>query len=87
MRNKLLSLCLLFTFGSCTCNYSDGVRVGVPYKLSRKGLVVPTWEGEMNLGGVRKKTDEDGNTQLVPNRSWDLRAQLRLTISSSQLTY
>lgn len=64
---RLFMLCLMFTVGSCTCNYSDGERVGVPYKLSRKGLLVRTYEGEMNLGGTRRHTDENGGTSLVPN--------------------
>lgn len=41
-------LCLFFP----GCHYSDGDRVGYVVKLSRKGLVFPTWEGDMQLGGV-----------------------------------
>lgn len=31
-------------------NYSDGYRAGTVIKLSRKGLVFKTYEGELNLG-------------------------------------
>ena len=35
------------------CGYSDGERVGTVTKLSRKGVVCKTWEGEMVMGGLR----------------------------------
>lgn len=31
-------------------NYSDGYRAGTVIKLSRKGLLFKTYEGELNLG-------------------------------------
>jgi hypothetical protein len=34
---------------SCTENYSNGERIGFVTKFSRKGLVSPSWEGELNL--------------------------------------
>jgi hypothetical protein len=64
---KLVMLCALFAVGSCTCDYSNGVRVGVPYKLSDKGLLIKTTEGSMNLGGARQKKSDDGSAQIVPN--------------------
>lgn len=33
-------------------DYSDGVRVGYVTKISKKGLLWPTWEGEMQVGGL-----------------------------------
>lgn len=56
----------------CGCGeYSDGERVGVIQKFSSKGLVVKTWEGELLLGGLKRKssTDSDGNshTSMVAN--------------------
>lgn len=45
-------------------DYSDGERTGVIYKLSNKGMICKTWEGEMNLGGA----SADGNGQMVPNQ-------------------
>ena len=32
---------------SCGKNYSNGTRVGVVTKLSQKGLICKSWEGEM----------------------------------------
>ncbi len=41
-----------YLFGS----YSDGYRVGVPAKLSKKGFVFKTWEGSINVGGAQGTT-------------------------------
>lgn len=35
--------------------YSEGTRVGILYKFSRKGTVFKTYEGEMMLPGIRNK--------------------------------
>lgn len=35
---------------SCTANYSTGSRVGTIVKLSSKGTVSKTWEGQLMLG-------------------------------------
>jgi hypothetical protein len=37
--------------------YSEGERTGVVNKLSNKGWICKTWEGQMNLGGMAS----DGN--------------------------
>lgn len=54
------ALCITFGFVSCTgCGegYSEGERVGVVTKLSKKGLIFKSWEGQMNLGGSVPGTD------------------------------
>lgn len=56
-------------------DYSDGDRIGTVIKLSRKGLVCKTWEGQMYLGGLKKQTNSssDGQsttTSMVAN-TWD----------------
>ncbi|MCA6074796.1 hypothetical protein [Fulvivirga sedimenti] len=38
-------------------NYSDGYRAGTPIKVSRKGTIFKTWEGEMNIGGLTSSGD------------------------------
>ncbi len=38
-----------YTYASLHWAYSDGERVGVLQKLSRKGWVCKTWEGELAL--------------------------------------
>lgn len=36
----------------CGSGYSKGDRAGQVTKLSRKGLILKSWEGELNLGGA-----------------------------------
>ena len=43
--------------------YSEGERTGVLVKLSKKGIVWKTWEGELNLGGM----SDNGGGVAVPN--------------------
>ncbi len=42
--------------------FSDGYRVGTIVKLSKKGVVFKTYEGQLNLGGV----DADGEGGFSP---------------------
>ncbi len=41
-------------------NYSEGTRAGVIQKLSRKGVVFKTWEGQLNLGGFNTEETSGG---------------------------
>jgi hypothetical protein len=47
-----LVLALLYTWLSLSFSYSDGDRAGFVLKLSRKGWICKTWEGEMQLVAV-----------------------------------
>lgn len=38
----------------CGLSYSDGTRSGVLTKVSRKGYIFKTYEGEMNVGGFNQ---------------------------------
>lgn len=64
---KYLFVLIAFSATACVPNYSDGSRVGVITKFSHKGLAIKSWEGEMNLGGMREESDEKGNSYLVAN--------------------
>lgn len=33
-------------------NYSSGFRAGVPTKISKKGIIIKTYEGTLNIGGL-----------------------------------
>jgi len=44
-----VALLSLYTWGSLTWVYSDGERVGYVQKLSHKGWLCKTWEGELVL--------------------------------------
>jgi hypothetical protein len=50
-------------FGGLFPNYSDGERSGTVYKVSHKGFVWKSYEGEMNLGGMAA----DANGQMTAN--------------------
>lgn len=53
-----------FVFG----NYSTGYRTGTVMKLSKKGAIFKTWEGELNVGGLQDG-DGDGMSTTVWNFS------------------
>jgi hypothetical protein len=46
---------------------SDGKRIGTITKFSHKGLFVKSYEGELNMGGFRDRTDSEGKHSVVGN--------------------
>jgi hypothetical protein len=44
-------------------NYSTGFRSGVPIKISKKGVLFKTWEGQLNVGGLTTTADGTIPTQ------------------------
>jgi hypothetical protein len=56
----------LLKFVGISAVYSEGQRTGTIMKVSKKGFLWKTWEGEILLGGV--KSNGDGET--VP-ASWE----------------
>lgn len=65
----VFALCLS-AFGcmtGCGEGYSEGTRTGTITKFSRKGMFIKSYEGEMNLGGMKQVADEKGNQNMVPN--------------------
>lgn len=65
MKNYQLIVIVTLLFG-CT-NYSTGERIGTIVKFSEKGFMYKTWEGQINLGGLKKQKDKDNNTSYVAN--------------------
>lgn len=53
-----------FVFG----NYSDGYRTGYVMKISKKGVVFKTWEGQLNVGNMQMITPNAAGT---PSNIWD----------------
>lgn len=64
---KILMLLVFPILMSGCLEYSDGERVGQLVKFSKKGFFSKSWEGEMVLGGLKKKTDVEGRTTSVAN--------------------
>jgi hypothetical protein len=52
-----------FAFG----NYSEGFRAGTVVKLSHKGMVFKTYEGQLNLGLVLNEPGQGGSAAEVSN--------------------
>lgn len=67
MLKAILVLCSILVLPGCVngCGYgySDGERAGVVVKLSHKGAVYKSWEGQLNIGGVVA----NGEGSMVPN--------------------
>jgi uncharacterized protein YpmS len=63
----LLSLVVIFVIYVFICgmSYSNGTRTGIVIKLSHKGYLFKTYEGELNLGGV-----SEGDGTIMPNHIW-----------------
>ncbi|MDY2586052.1 6-phosphogluconate dehydrogenase [Winogradskyella aquimaris] len=55
----LVVVCALILWMS-SWTYSEGTRAGQLIKLSEKGVVFKTFEGELNLGGLRTGNTNDG---------------------------
>lgn len=49
----------------CGMSYSSGTRTGIVIKLSQKGYIFKTYEGELNLGGI-----SEGDGTIMPTRIW-----------------
>ncbi len=47
----LLLAIVIFVFLN-VANYSSGFRAGVPTKVSKRGIIIKTYEGTMNIGGL-----------------------------------
>jgi hypothetical protein len=45
-------------------NYSTGFRAGVPIKISKKGVIIKTYEGQMNVGGLTTSSEGTIPTQF-----------------------
>lgn len=58
----ILSVIMVSLTGGAVPDFSDGGRSGVVVKLSHKGLIWKSWEGEMLTGGMAK--DSEGT--MVP---------------------
>ena len=61
---SVILICVAFVFIS-GMSYSSGTRTGIVIKLSQKGYIFKTYEGELNLGGI-----SEGVGTIMPTRIW-----------------
>ena len=52
----VLLLLTVFVYFRYSFVYSEGTRVGIIYKFSKKGTIFKTYEGEMMLPGIQNKS-------------------------------
>lgn len=52
-KSILVAAIVALALTACGQGYSDGARVGVVTKFSKKGLVAKSWEGTIVQGGFR----------------------------------
>lgn len=53
--------------GGINDSYSNGARTGTITKFSHKGMFIKSYEGELNMGGMKQSTDGQGHTTTVAN--------------------
>lgn len=58
--SALLVILTLFIYFRYYFVYSEGTRVGVLYKFSKKGMMYKTYEGEMLLPGFKNRSQSSG---------------------------
>lgn len=46
-------------------SYSDGVRAGIVLKLSKRGVLFKTWEGQMDVDAFGAVTDRSGGNNML----------------------
>ena len=63
---RLAVLAAAGLLAGCNIPYSDGVRSGVVQKISLKGFVCKTYEGELVLDGFKSRSKANGS-QTVTN--------------------
>lgn len=58
--------------GGSTFTFSDGSRAGYLVKVSKKGVLFKTFEGQLNLGGFGGGLSEGGEEvdPAMPNNIW-----------------
>ena len=74
-------------------NFSTGYRAGVPIKVSHKGVIFKTWEGELNIGGLTNSGQGAIPTTWafsIPNENEQVRIDIEEAIKTGKrvkLTY
>lgn len=85
---KFIGFMLLLTIASliayvyiCGMTYSTGARTGIVIKISQKGYLFKTYEGELNLGGI-----SEGDGTIMPTKIWSFSVNRHDTAIYNALT-
>ena len=65
----------------CGLTYSSGTRTGVVIKVSQKGFIFKTYEGELNLGGFSQ-----GEGTIIAKNIWNFSIQKNDTAIYNTIT-
>lgn len=63
----LLMILVTLTLLAFYANYSTGYRAGIIMKMSRKGMLIKTYEGQLNTGGFSGDVTGGDMTSMI----WD----------------
>lgn len=69
MKKLALFIIPLVFLAGCSSSFSEGSRVGVLRKFSKKGVFIKSYEGELLLNAGLK--DDGKGQQMVVNETWD----------------
>lgn len=73
----------MMSMTSCSENYSNGDRVGTLTKFSEKGLIVKTWEGELNITQTGMNTSGAPFAFSMDKDKEDSQTELKATLDSA----
>lgn len=79
----ILSLILSLCLAACGPNYSNGERIGVVTKLSYKGVVFKSWEGELTPSAA-PGTMASANSDFTFNVSPEALEKVKAAIQSGK---
>jgi|TARA_B110000305_G_C19387112_1_gene612827 hypothetical protein len=68
-------------------NYSTGYRVGTVIKMTKRGVVFKTFEGQLHTGGLSSDGGSDGATSMwdfsVKKEAEDIRQQIESAVDNN----
>jgi hemerythrin superfamily protein len=86
MKNILTLILFLILVGGCYVlfgNFSEGARAGTMIKFSKKGILIKTYEGELNLGMILN-SDNGQQTSVANIWNFSVHAKDKAVINTLQ---
>ena len=82
-----VALFIVVMFFLNSANFSSGYRAGVPIKVSYKGILFKTWEGQLNVGGLANSAEGAIPSTWefsIPKSNEEVRSQIEQAISEGR---